>query len=108
MSMEYKNVLERLREEREKKAWTQKDISQHICMGQAQYCKIEKGTQNFSYDEVKALTNLEIDVHYIFTGQRSKGCFAEKNEKVNYTKAISLLEMIFAEINSYYKWEPTV
>ncbi|MCI8693394.1 MAG: helix-turn-helix transcriptional regulator [Lachnospiraceae bacterium] len=108
MSMEYKNVLERLREEREKKAWTQKDISQHICMGQAQYCKIEKGTQNFSYDEVKALTNLEIDVHYIFTGQRSKGCFAEKNEKVNYTKAISLLEMIFAVIKYYYTWEPSV
>lgn len=108
MSMEYKNVLERLKEEREKKAWTQRDISQQIGMGQAQYCKIEKGTQNFSYDEVKALANLQINVHYIFTGQKSSGYFVEKIEKGNYSKAVGLLEMIFAVIKYYYTWEPSV
>ena len=65
MGADYQDVLKRLREEREKMSWSQREICQRIRMTQAQYCKVENGEQYFSYDEVNALSDIGINVHYI-------------------------------------------
>lgn len=107
MSMDYKDVLKRLREEREKMSWSQTQMCQRMHMSQAQYCKIEKGTQYFSYDEVNALTDLGMDVHYIFTGHRAEGCYREEFGQCSYFETVCLLEAIFSVITYYYVTEPS-
>ncbi len=107
MGMDYKDVLKRLREEREKLTWSQREMCQRMHMSQAQYCKIEKGMQYFSYDEVNALIDLGMDVHYIFTGQRTKGRYVKEFEECSYFEAICLLETIFSIITCYYVLEPS-
>lgn len=71
MSTSYQNVLERLKEERLAKSWSQDQISQKLKMSQSHYSKVELGNRRFTYYEVQDLYELELDAHYIFTGQKS-------------------------------------
>lgn len=71
MSMSYDNVLERLKEERRARNWSQDQISQKLKMSQSHYSKVELGNRRFTYYEVQDLYELELDAHYIFTGQKS-------------------------------------
>ena len=91
----------RLREEREKMSWSQREICQRIRMTQAQYCKVENGEQYFSYDEVNALSDIGINVHYIFTGQKVSDCYITEFENCSYIEIICLLETIFSIVTRY-------
>ena len=71
MNVSYQNVLERLKEERLKNNWSQEQISQRLKMSQSHYSKVELGKRRFTYYEVQYLYDLEVDAHYIFTGQKS-------------------------------------
>lgn len=71
MKATYQNLLERLKEERLAKKWSQDQISQKLQMSQSHYSKVELGNRRFTYYEVQDLYELELDAHYIFTGQRS-------------------------------------
>lgn len=71
MNATYQNVLERLREERLRNSWSQEQISQKLKMSQSHYSKVELGRRRFSYYEVQYLYELDVDAHYIFTGQKS-------------------------------------
>ncbi|MBD5536373.1 MAG: helix-turn-helix transcriptional regulator [Lachnospiraceae bacterium] len=71
MSTSYQNVLERLKEERLARKWSQDQISQKLKMSQSHYSKVELGNRRFTYYEVQDLYELELDAHYIFTGQKS-------------------------------------
>lgn len=88
MGADYQDVLKRLREEREKMSWSQREICQRIRMTQAQYCKVENGEQYFSYDEVNALSDIGINVHYIFTGQKVSDCYITEFENCSYIEII--------------------
>lgn len=98
MSKDYKEVLGRLREERERKSLSQRDMCQRVGMSQGQYCKIENGEQYFSFNEVKALSESGVDVHYIFTGQKAKGCHFKYLEAFDFRETICLLEAIFSVV----------
>ena len=71
MSESYQNVLQRLKEERKRKKWSQEQISRQLRMSQSHYSKVELGKRRFTYYEVQYLYGLEVDAHYIFTGQKS-------------------------------------
>lgn len=71
MNESYQNVLQRLKEERIRKKWSQEQISRQLRMSQSHYSKVELGKRRFTYYEVQYLYGLEVDAHYIFTGQKS-------------------------------------
>lgn len=71
MNVSYQNVLERLKEERLQKNWSQEQISRQLKMSQSHYSKVELGKKRFTYYEVRRLYDLELDAHYIFTGNKS-------------------------------------
>ncbi|MDE6063651.1 MAG: transcriptional regulator [Lachnospiraceae bacterium] len=71
MNETYQNVLQRLKEERKRKKWSQEQISRQLRMSQSHYSKVELGKRRFTYYEVQYLYGLEVDAHYIFTGQKS-------------------------------------
>ncbi|MDE6129132.1 MAG: transcriptional regulator [Lachnospiraceae bacterium] len=71
MNESYQNVLQRLKEERTRKKWSQEQISRQLRMSQSHYSKVELGKRRFTYYEVQYLYGLEVDAHYIFTGQKS-------------------------------------
>ena len=106
MSKDYKEVLERLKEERERMFLSQREMCQRVGMSQGQYCKIEKGEQYFSFDEVKALSESGVDVHYIFTGQKADGCYIKDFEAYDFKEIICLLEVIFSVVTYHYALIP--
>ena len=71
MNESYQNVLQRLKEERKRKKWSQEQISRQLRMSQSHYSKVELGKRRFTYYEVQYLYGLDVDAHYIFTGQKS-------------------------------------
>ena len=71
MNESYQNVLQRLKEERKRKKGSQEQISRQLRMSQSHYSKVELGKRRFTYYEVQYLYGLEVDAHYIFTGQKS-------------------------------------
>lgn len=71
MNESYQNVLQRLKEERKRMKWSQEQISRQLRMSQSHYSKVELGKRRFTYYEVQYLYGLDVDAHYIFTGQKS-------------------------------------
>ena len=94
--MNYRDVLKRLKEERQKICWSQREICQYLRMSQAQYCKIENGEQYLSYYEVRPLSYAGMDVYYIFTGRRASDYYIKEFESCNYIEVICLLESLFS------------
>lgn len=73
MCISYNDVLKRLFEERNRMAWTQKEMSQHIHMNQSNYSKVELGLRRLSYYEIKQLYEAGVDVYYIYTERETAG-----------------------------------
>lgn len=107
MSKDYKEVLARLKEERERMSLSQREMCQRVSMSQGQYCKIEKGEQYFSFDEVKAISESGVDVHYIFTGQKANDCYIKDFEACDFKEIICLLEVIFSVVTYHYALTPS-
>lgn len=73
MSANSQEFFIRLKQERERKNWSQDTISQLICVTQGHYCKIESGYNRLTFKELVDLKKIGIDVYYIFTGVRGTG-----------------------------------
>ena len=66
----YENVLKRLREERGRLSITKVDMSRYLHMDQSNYGKAELGQyRRFSYYEIKSMSDLGLNVNYIYTGK---------------------------------------
>lgn len=107
MSKDYKEVLERLKEERERMFLSQREMCQRVGMSQGQYCKIEKGEQHFSLDEVKALSESGVDIHYIFTGKKANSRYIRDFETCDFKEIICLLEAIYSALTYHCALTPS-
>lgn len=72
MNDSYFSVLQRLREERERRNLTQQLLCCHMKIQQSHFSKAETGQRRFSYRELEGLCRTDIDVLYVFTGMRAK------------------------------------
>ncbi|MBE5869358.1 MAG: helix-turn-helix domain-containing protein [Lachnospiraceae bacterium] len=68
----YQGVLQRLKEERIRNGMSQADLCREIGMLQSHYCKVEQGRNYFSYEHLKKINATNMDLHFIFTGNRSQ------------------------------------
>lgn len=107
MCISYKDVLKRLIEERNRLAWSQKEISQHIHMNQSNYSKVELGLRRLGYYEVKRLYEVGVDVYYIYTGQRSSGRYADFFEQCSYAELLCFLNVLYSIALMRYQEEET-
>lgn len=107
MCISYSDVLKRLFEERNRMAWTQKELSQLIHMNQSNYSKVELGLRRLSYYEVKHLYEIGIDVYYIYTGERSSGRYADFLIQCSYMELLCFLNILYSIALMCYQKEPS-
>ena len=69
MSKDYADVLERLKEERERHKISQEEMGQLMRMTQSHYSKAELGKKRFSYYEMMYLCDSALDLYYIYSCQ---------------------------------------
>lgn len=72
MRTDYKDFCIRLKEERQRLSLSQMEISALLRISQGHYCKVEKGDRILSYYEIQNLCETDVDVYYVFTGEREK------------------------------------
>lgn len=100
----YENVLERLREERGRLSITKADMSRYLHMDQRNYRKAELGQyRRFSYFEVKSMSDLGINVNYIYTGKVKKVITLDFIEKLSVNRLKSILQIIYTIVELSYK-----
>lgn len=100
----YENVLERLREERGRLSITKADMSRYLHMDQSNYRKAELGQyRRFSYFEVKSMSDLGINVNYIYTGKVKKVITLDFIEKLSVNRLKSILQIIYTIVELSYK-----
>lgn len=68
----YEEVLLRLSEERTRQNISQANLCGKIGITQSHYSKVEHGLNYFSYEQLKILNTMDMDLHFIFTGNRSR------------------------------------
>lgn len=72
MEDNYDSVLRRLKEERMRRNMTQRLLCYYMQIQQSHFSRAETGQRRFSYHELKGLCRSDVDMHYIFTGKRTK------------------------------------
>lgn len=107
MCISYNDVLKRLIEERNRMAWSQKEMSQHIHMNQSNYSKVELGLRRLGYYEVKHLYEMGVDVYYIYTGQRNSGRHADFFMQCSYAELLCFLNVLYSIAQMRYRKEAT-
>lgn len=70
MSATYQNFRERLKEERLRLELSQLEIGQALRMSQSHYSKVEIGTRRLTFFETQYLCEANVDVYYLFTGEK--------------------------------------
>lgn len=107
MSMEYQKFCDRLKEERIGLSFSQMEISSLLRMTQSHYSKAELGKRRLSYYEIQCLCETEVDVYYVFTGERCQqieadGFFLESTveELKSYLEIICILYMSLSKVNN--------
>ena len=104
MSMEYQEFCDRLKEERMRLSLSQMEISRLLRMTQSNYSKVELGKRRLSYYEIQYLCETNVDVYYVFTGERGHQVEVENlfgNITVEETKRN--LELLCVLYGSLYK-----
>lgn len=96
MDSKYQNVLQRLKEEREKRNLTQRLLCYRMKMLQSHYSRAESGSKRFSYYEIKGLCTSDVDVLYVFTGRKP----ASESEELNLEECG--MEEILCFLNTVY------
>lgn len=100
----YENVLERLRKERGRLSITKADMSRYLHMDQSNYRKAELGQyRRFSYFEVKSMSELGINVNYIYTDKVKKVITLDFIEKLSVNRLKSILQIIYTIVELSYK-----
>lgn len=107
MCITYDDVLKRLREERNRLDWSQKEMSQHIRMNQSNYSKVELGLRRLSYYELECLNETEVDVYYIYTEQRGSGEYAEFFCQCSYSELLCFVNVMYSIALLRYRKEAT-
>ena len=107
MSMDYKKFCERLKEERLRVALTQVEISYLLRMSQNCYCKAEQGKRKFNYYEIQCLCDTDVDVYYVFTGERPQQIEADsflwKSTVEELKSYLAILCILFMSLSKYNK-----
>ena len=106
MSIEYQKFCERLKEERVRISLSQMEISRLLRMTQSHYSKAELGKRRLSYYEIQCLCETNVDVYYVFTGERWKqigndSFFLERTleELKSYLEIVCILYMSLFKVN---------
>lgn len=102
MSIAYDDVLRRLKEERKRLSLSQKEMSHCVRMKQSNYSKVELGLRRLNYYDLKYLCESDVDVHYIYTGQRSSGSYADFFCQCSYYELICFLRVLYSIV--VLKW----
>ena len=107
MSMKYEKFCKRLKEERTRACLSQMELSGLLRMTQSHYSKVEKCKRRLSYYEIQCLCETEVDVYYVFTGERCQqieadGFFLESTveELKSYLEIICILYMSLSKVNN--------
>lgn len=102
----YENVLKRLREERGRLSITKVDMSRYLHMDQSNYGKAELGQyRRFSYYEIKSMSDLGLNVNYIYTGKNKKLISLDFIEKPNINCLKCILQIMYTVIELSNKEE---
>lgn len=99
MSATYNDVLERLKEERNRLLLSQNEMARIVHMTQSNYSKVELGLRRLGYDELKYLCESQLDVYYIFTGCRSSRKYMEFLLQCDYSELCCYLSIIYSVAN---------
>lgn len=94
MSVNYNNVLLRLQEERRRISVTQNEMGRLLRMGQSHYCKAEKGNKRFSLYELQVMCNLELDMFYIFSGNKTYNNHIVFSDNADYNQILSYIILL--------------
>lgn len=107
MSTEYQKFCERLKEERTRISLSQMEISRLLRMTQSHYSKAELGKRRLSYYEIQCLCETNVDVYYIFTGERDQQVGADsffwestEEEPKSYLELLCILYMPLLKVNT--------
>lgn len=63
MCTKYQDFLDKLKEERISRKWTQLQMGQKLRMTQSHYSKAEMGSRRFTYYEMKCLCETDLDIY---------------------------------------------
>lgn len=96
MSATYNEVLERLIEERKRLGLSQNEMARLVYITQSNYSKVEKGIHRLSYEEVKYLSKANVDIFYIFTGNRCVGKYVERFRQCTYIELCCYMGIIYS------------
>lgn len=103
MSMDYVDVIQRMKEERLAHEISQGDLGSQLRITQGHYSKVERAVKRLTYYEVKALSETELDLYYIYTGRRISGKYKEFFESCSYRQLICYLNMTAALFACVYE-----
>lgn len=101
--MTYHDFLERLREERISRQWSQVQMGQKMRMTQSHYSKAEMGSRRFTYYEIKCLCETNFDIYYVFTGYRCKSEYRDYFMKCTYGELKCYLGMLCSVVEHLYE-----
>lgn len=105
MRIAYEDVLDRLKEERHRLLLSQKEMGRLVRMNQSNFSKVELGLRRLNYYELKYLCDSEVDVHYIYTGRRSSGQYADFFSQCSYVELICFLSIVYSVVLLRYRDE---
>ena len=97
MENDYFSVLQRLKEERERRNLTQRLLCYYMKIQQSHFSKAETGQRRFSYHELKGLCTTDVDVLYMFTGIKAKNRreFPDASSTLHPEEAVCFLHTVF-------------
>lgn len=107
MCIGYDSVLKRLKEERMRLSWSQKEMSQCVRMNQSNYSKVELGLRRMNFHELKYLCESDADVHYIYTAHKSTGQYTEFFKLCSYSELTCFMGIIYSVALLRYREAPT-
>ena len=94
MCIDYLEFLSRLREERKYFHMTQDEMGKAIRIVQGHYSKIENGIKRFTLYELQSLCETQIDVFYLFSGEKAIGQDALLGENLCLEQLICIIKVI--------------
>lgn len=103
----YDDVLKRLKEERVRLSWSQREMSQCVRMSQSNYSKVELGLRRLNFHELKYLCESDVDVHYIYTAHKSTGQYLDLFKQCSYSELTCFMGIIYSVALLRYKEEAT-
>ena len=101
--MTYQDVLRRLKQERLRNQWSQMRMGQCMRMSQSHYSKAELGFRRLTYYELQFLCDSEIDVHFVFTGNKRENSDYGFFQSCDYTELICILKILYFTFEYFYR-----